>query len=372
MTARGQPRPRWEISDVLDRTDLPALLDELSQPATHSFRSRRWHCPMPDHDDHNPSVTVHTDHRGHERWRCWSGDHTHRGDAIDLVTATQSLSKADAIDWLANRAGMVPDQPLPPVRRKPRPAAPRFAPLDPAVVRYAQACERVLWTNGGREVRDWLHDRGFSDELLRANHVGADPGRNLMPRRRGLPHGTGPAAVLPALDQQGTIQYLQARYLEPGPEKYDNPAGALGSNPRLAWTRTPDTTTRPGVLTVCEGIPDALTAAGAGFAAVAILGNQAPDQRVARQLANHANDNHQQIIAVVDADPAGRASAQHLSDLLDTHQQVLTAIEPAIGSDLNEWALRDPAWWQSEQVAAAVGPARTPGIRPADSLGVAG
>ena len=84
MNDRGQPHRRWEIDDVLARTDLARLLDELAQPATHAVRGRRWHCPVPDHPDHRASVTMHTDHRGHERWRCWSGDDTHRGDAIDL------------------------------------------------------------------------------------------------------------------------------------------------------------------------------------------------------------------------------------------------------------------------------------------------
>ena len=79
-TGERTRQPRWEIADVLARTDLAQLLDQLATPATHNIRGRRWHCPMPDHDDQHASVTLHTDHRGHERWRCWSGDHTHRGD----------------------------------------------------------------------------------------------------------------------------------------------------------------------------------------------------------------------------------------------------------------------------------------------------
>jgi hypothetical protein len=114
-------RHGWRIDDVLARTDLTALLDQLAEPATHAVRGRRWHCPVPDHDDRHASVTVHTDHHGHERWRCWSGDNAHRGDAIDLVAVTQRISRADAVDWLAHRAGMIPDQPLPPIRRKQRP-----------------------------------------------------------------------------------------------------------------------------------------------------------------------------------------------------------------------------------------------------------
>ena len=91
-------RARWQIADVLDRTDLAALLDELTVPSTQLGPGRRWHCPMPEHDDHRASVTMHSDRRGHERWRCWSGDH--RGDAIDLVTAVSNRNRSEAIDWL--------------------------------------------------------------------------------------------------------------------------------------------------------------------------------------------------------------------------------------------------------------------------------
>lgn len=344
MSSSGA-KGRWKIADVLDRTDLARLLDDIAQPATHAARGRRWHCPLPDHDDHHASVTMHTDHRGHERWRCWSGDDTHRGDAIDLITATQRLSRAEAIDWLAQRAGMIVDQPLPAPSRKRRPSRPTNVPLDPAVARYAQACERVLWGSGGLPVRDWLHGRGFADELIAANHIGADPGRRKMRRRRGLPYGKGVAAVFPALDPDRKIRYLQARYLDPGDgPKYDNPAAALGSNPRLAWTRTVGAS-RPGVLVVCEGIPDALTAAQSGFRSAAVLGSQAPDQSVATRLGVVAERQDLALVAVIDNDPAGIAWGQRLGELLADCGQALEVIEPPTeGLDLNTWAATDDTW----------------------------
>lgn len=340
-------RPRWRIDDVLARTDLAALLDQLAEPATHTTRGRRWHCPIPDHADRHASVTMHIDHRGHERWRCWSGDDTHRGDAIDLVVATRRYSRREAIDWLANRAHMLPDQPLPPPRPKTRPAS-AVVPLDPAVVHYAAACERILWTAAGRPVRGWLHQRGFDDDLLRANRVGADPGRRQLRRQRGLPFGASTAAVFPALDTRGNLRYLQARYLDPRDgSKYDNPAAALGTNPRLAWTRCLQPP-QPGVLLVCEGIPDALTAAGAGYQAVAILGAQAPDRTVAARLATHADRTGRTIVAVIDNDPAGRTWGENLARLVHSHAHTIAVLEPPDpGMDLNTWSLADHGWARS-------------------------
>lgn len=345
MTTGGRGA-RWRIEDVLDRTDLAALLDEITQPATHSARGRRWHCPLPEHDDHHASVSMHTDHRGHERWRCWSGDDTHRGDAIDLITATQRLSRAEAIDWLAQRAGMIPDQPLPAPARKPRPARPTHIPLDPAVAQYASACERILWGPAGQPVREWLHGRGFTDELLAANHVGADPGRHMMRRRRGLPYGNSIAAVFPALDPDGEVSYLQARYLDPGDgPKYDNPAGSLGSNPRLAWARTVRPP-QPGLLVICEGIPDALTAAQEGFRSTAILGSQAPDHSLATRLASFAERHQLSLLGVIDNDSAGLVWGERLAGLLrDAGQDLQVAVPPNAGTDLNSWASHDPEWY---------------------------
>ncbi|MFN0026734.1 MAG: toprim domain-containing protein [Acidimicrobiales bacterium] len=151
--------------------------------------------------------------------------------------------------------------------------------------------------------------------------------------------------MFPALDPTGNVRYLQARYLEPGDgPKYDNPAAALGPNPRLPWTRT-DRPSRPGLLVVCEGIPDALTAAQAGYTAVAILGSQAPDHGVAASLCTHAQNHDLDIVAVIDNDPAGRAWGHRLGDLLAEHGHDLTIIEPpGEGLDLTGWALCDADW----------------------------
>jgi hypothetical protein len=317
--------PGWRIDDVLARTDLADLLDQLAEPAMFATRGRRWHCPLPDHDDHHASVTIHNNHRG---------------DAIDLVSVTQRLDRVNALGWLAARNGMIPDMPIPPVaRREPVVRSAAEVPLDPCVIRYVEACEKILWRPTGRPVLEWLHGRGFDDDLLRANRVGCDPGREMMQRQRGLAYGGSIAAVFPALNENGDVRYVQTRYLDPGcGPKYDNPSAALAKNPRMGWTRTASPAV-VGRILVCEGIPDALTAASFGLCSVAVLGSQAPDCSLAEAITRRVQTSGTRVLIVNDNDGPGRSWATAVTQLLARKFVDATRFEPPVpGWDLNEWA----------------------------------
>jgi Toprim-like len=336
-------RPGWRIEDVLARTDLANLLDQLADPAMFATRGRRWHCPLPEHDDHHASVTIHTDHRGHQRWRCWSGDNNHRGDAIDLVSVTQRLDRFNALDWLAARNGMIPDVPLPPVaRREPVVRSPAEASLDPCVIRYVEACEKILWRPTGRPVLEWLHGRGFDDDLLRANRVGCDPGRHMMQRQRGLAYGGSIGAVFPAFNEQGDVHYVQTRYLNPGTgPKYDNPSAALATNPRLAWTARPVVEINNDCV-LCEGIPDALTAATLGFRSIATLGSTTADRAAFGRVASYLQRHCLGLTLVNDNDNAGRTWREAWESAFSQRCIAAHIVEPPEpGLDLNAWASRD-------------------------------
>jgi Toprim-like len=335
-------RPGWRIDDVLARTDLADLLDQLAEPAMYATRGRRWHCPLPEHEDHHASETIHTDHRGHQRWRCWSGDGNHRGDAIDLVSVTQRLDRVNALDWLASHNGMIPDVPMPPVaRREPVVRSPVGVALDPCVIRYVEACEKILWRPTGRPVLEWLHGRGFGDDLLRANRVGCDPGRDMMQRQRGLAYGGSIGAVFPALNEQGDVRYVQTRYLKPGSgPKYDNPSAALATNPSVAWTRGHGATAN-GDCILCEGIPDALTAAAFGHRSIATLGAHVVGANAVARVADYIEQHAFTVTLVNDNDSAGKSWANHWARSLGQRGiAVLRAEPPETGLDLNAWALQ--------------------------------
>jgi DNA primase len=263
------------------------------------------------------------------RWRCWACGRG--GTAIDALVAARRLTVGEAIRHLAENAHFEPirhpdDQPATPVS------------LHPAVVSYAEACARVLSTRAGAPVLSWLTDeRGIAVDVIRANLVGADPGPDLLRRRRGLPRARR-AAVLPSFDADGNVSYVQARYLDPdAPTKYGNPVTRLGSNPGLSWTRGQPSS---APLLVCEGVLDALTAATAGLASVAVLGATYPSQRMADQIARGAGSRP--LVIAFDGDEPGRIAAERLQGMLADRGVDAGVCDLPDGADLNSLARQGP------------------------------
>lgn len=365
---------RHDRDDVLARTDLAALADEVLGPHRGRGISATWPCPEPAHTNQTgrtPPVSLFRSPSGTERWRCHACGAG--GTAADLVMAARGVDFADALDLLARRAGLGSDDgrpPAPPPRAMARAVEPAAA-VSEEIERYVAACQAHLWSPAGGRVRHWLSRRGLGEEVLRANRVGADPGPTAMARPVGLPW-RGPAAVFPVLGPDGRAVYLQARYLHPpGGRKYDNPTAALaGPSPRAAAVRTPGEAADPAAVLVCEGLPDALVAAQAGWRAAAVLGAGLPDGRVASSLVSAFPT--ERLVVAFDADGRGRDGAARLLDALGAagagHRAAALAVPGPCG-DLNGWLVMSGGAFGDELGAAARG--ATPGVRvPADDLGL--
>lgn len=325
---------RYDRDDVLAHTDLGALLDELCGPARGQGRGARWHCPVPDHVDANPSVTVTVGRRGIERWKCWSMGHG--GTAIDALCVARGIDVKEAIEELGRRTGAVETDVAPRPRRAARREheTPRL--LSPAAVDYVLAAERLLWEPAGRRVLEYLvAERGLDPDVLRANRVGADPGPRTLRRASGLPKA-GPGAVFPAVDADGAIVYFQTRYLIPGRNrpKYGNPTSELGANPKHGWTRPVGGATSE-VVVVCEGFPDAYVANAAGYEAVALLGAANATPAVTSQIARRTG--RRAAVLALDGDDAGRAAAQQLWTGLRRCGIMVVDLPLPSGTDLNSW-----------------------------------
>ena len=356
----------YDRDDVLARTDLFALADELLGPHKGRGPSASWPCPEPRHGTQTgktPPLTLFRSSGGDERWRCHAC--SAGGTAADLVMVTQNVGFRNAIDMLARRAGVLEREN---VRLRPAPRQ-RLAvdrPSVPAVVspeleRHVAACEQYLWSPQGVPMQRWLAARGLRREVLLANRVGADPGPRALHRAGGLPR-RGRAVILPVLDADGRPTYFQARYLDPaGGRKYDNPAAAIvGPSPRLADIRLPGPTREQTTVLLCEGMPDALTVAQSGYRATAVLGAGLPDERLVSELVGRFPT--ETLVIAFDADDRGRRGGERLAELLDgagaiTRTRML--VVPAAGGDLNAWAVERGSAFD-QQLAGAVREAREP------------
>jgi DNA primase len=336
------------VREILDRTDLAAVLTSLSGPPIGHGRSARWTCFSPDHPDDHPSVSMFIDRKGLERWRCWSDGHA--GTAIDAVMIGRNLGTTGALHWLQERAGHLPE---PPTRRPSHTAA---RPLSAALHRWANDCEHRLWRPDGAAARSWLHQRGLDDDVLHANRIGFDPGAHLANRAPGLPRWRG--VTVCSFDRYGDLAYVQVRNLDgQAPGKYSNPTPDHGALPAVTFPRGAPST---GPLVVSEGVLDGLIVAQAGFRSAALISTSSiaagPTSPAADHIRAHAAGHP--IVLALDGDPAGRAATNRLRDqLADTPLRELRLPDHEDLTSLHT-RRKDPAWtptphYQHPQRAAA-------------------
>lgn len=323
------------IADV----DLASLADELLGPRKGTGRSGTWACPSPTHAQtgRTPPLSIFRSHRGEQRWTCHGCGA--RGTAIDLVMVARDCDVRDALGFLADRAGVREDV------RRPLPRPQKVLREQPVgdldgLGSYVHECAARLWQPEGRAIRSWLTgERGLPEEVLRVNMIGADVGPPHQRRPRGVPRVAG--AVLPVLEEDRAV-FAQVRRVRPpaGQARYLNVSTSLAVNPRIASCRTPEAP-RGQAVVVSEGIIDALSAAAAGYAAVAVLGAGLADEALAERL----GQQHSRIVVAFDGDVAGTSGAERLCSFLaerECHTHRLH-IPPAVG-DLNGWMLGSQDW----------------------------
>ena len=163
----------------------------------------------------------------------------------------------------------------------------------------------------------------------------------MMQRHRGLAYGGSIAAVFPALNEQGDVHYVQTRYLNPGTgPKYDNPSASLATNPRLAWAASAVPISNTDCI-LCEGIPDALTAARFGFPSIATLGSHALDVSEVARVGSYVEQHGFKLTLVNDNDSAGKSWGDHWAKVLSQRGIAALMIEPPeAGLDLNAWVVQ--------------------------------
>jgi DNA primase len=132
-------------------------------------------CPF--HQEKTPSFSVSPDRGTYHCFGCGVG-----GDAISFVREIEGLDFVGAIEWLADRFSV----PLEYEDSTPEADAQRkrkerlYALLEQAASFY----ERVLWSESGKAVQEYLASRGLSDEACREFRLGLSSGGSLATKAR--------------------------------------------------------------------------------------------------------------------------------------------------------------------------------------------
>ncbi|WP_083500478.1 CHC2 zinc finger domain-containing protein [Sphingomonas endophytica] len=300
-------------------------------------RRRSGRCPLPDHVDRDPSFWISPDGR---RWKCFGCQRS--GDALDLVRAARSCDLPAALehfrDWRGSSAIALARVPAgPAVFEWPEP--------DPNV--YARLLELSPLSERGR---DYLASRAIAArvvEMSRVGEIAADRGAFDLLRREfgedrldsagllgGEPGGPrrplfrGPALLFP-FQEDGVPVALQARSLGGADARW---MGLRGQRKRAYRLLGED---RMRGVWICEGVTDALTAAGLGHDALGMLGADAGLDDATLALLRGRD-----VYVVGDNDDRGRSFARRLLRLLSTHGIAADEFRvPTPFKDLNDWSM---------------------------------
>ncbi len=320
-------------------------------------RGREFVCLSPFNNEKTPSFTINDD-KGF--YHCFStGEH---GDIFTFLMKTQNLTFPEAVERLAEEAGLeMPRQTREEAQQAVEGARGREA-VDAACVLYEQA----LREPAGKRALDYLHGRGLTDETIKRFRLGYAPNGNVLKTKflaRGVPEDVlmetrllSPGkdgresfdffrdrVMFPIFDLRGRPVAFGGRVMGEGEPKYlnspDTPLFHKGQILYgLALARTAAAEKRE--IIVAEGYMDVIALAQAGFThAVAPLGTAMTESQI-ELLWRMAPEP----TLCFDGDRAGRAAALRAAEralpLLKPGLSLRFAMMPA-GKDPDDICRRD-------------------------------
>ena len=286
--------PPQFLDELRARTPLAAVIGRRVRLARSG---RQWKGCCPFHGEKTPSFYVYDDH-----YHCFGcGVH---GDAIGFVMQSLGIGFPDAVEQLAAEAGMVVPQASPEAAEAEKQRMDLVGVLEAAAASY----QRRLFLPEGKLARDYLTNRGLSDDTIRRygrgwsgegrGAIAADLGREGVTQDQLVDSGlmrrddeTGRVfdlffnrVMFPIRDRRGRTISFGGRIMGDGQPKYVNgPETALFSKRRTLYglDLAREAVRRGATLVVVEGYMDVIALGQAGFdAAVAPLGTALTEEQL--------------------------------------------------------------------------------------------
>lgn len=335
-------------------------------------RGREFTGLCPFHNEKSPSFTVNDDKGFFHCFGC--GAH---GDVIGFVMRNNGLAFPEAVEQLAQEAGLA----VPQVRPEDRQKADQVATLGKAMEEAAKWFQAQLQAGVGAEARAYIQKRGLKPETVERFRLGYAPqSRTAMKEAllaRGLPEPLlveagllikpedgGPSydrfrhrVMFPIGDRRGRVIAFGGRALDPdAPAKYLNsPETPLFHKGRNLYNHAlaREAARESGTVVVVEGYMDVIALAQAGIEhAVAPLGTALTEEQIALLWRLSAEP-----ILCFDGDNAGIRAAMRAADralpLLEPGHSFRFAILPG-GQDPDDLVRSQGRQAMEEVLAAAL------------------
>lgn len=317
---------------IKQRVSLAELLREVVAEVHERGADDVWAC-CPFHDEDTPSFHV-VPSKGF--FKCFGCGE--KGDVFTFVQKTRGVDFREALEVLAERAGVTLGSLGPDERRRLERARHQRHALEQALATF----RRALASAQGRAAAAYLRERGFTPRTLEAFDVGYVPdgpgGARAATESAGFTRQFGGRIAFGIRDAHGALVGFGARRLsgDDGP-KYVNTRETAGfSKGRLLYgfDKASRTVARTRRLVVMEGYTDVMMAHQRGLTeAVATMGTSLTAQHVALLRGRGVRN----LILVFDGDEPGQAAAARAVDQLLAHGLEGRVLSLPDGADPCEW-----------------------------------
>ena len=274
------------------------LADTIARKVKLTRRGREFSGLCPFHGEKTPSFTVNEDKGFYHCFGC--GAH---GDVIGFVMRADNLSFPEAVERLAEQAGLAVPASSPEERQRAQEAVSLYAVTEKACAHFA----RELAGARGRAARDYLARRGLDETAVARFRLGYAPdsrtalktalmgggvtesllvtagllivpedGRPSYDRFRGR-------VIFPIFDRRGRPIAFGGRVLGEGEPKYLNsPDTPLFQKGQVlyGWAHALKAARETGTLVVTEGYMDVIALTAAGIPAMAPLGTALTESQI--------------------------------------------------------------------------------------------
>ncbi|HWE58794.1 MAG TPA: DNA primase [Solirubrobacteraceae bacterium] len=356
---------------VRDSVDMLALVGSKVELTRRGQDSYFGCCPF--HDERTASFHVRPDEKHYHCFGC-----SESGDPFTFVMLTEGLDFKGALESLADRFGVKleteDESPEAASRRQRRERL--YSLLDRAATFY----ERYLWeAQEAAPAREYLRERGFSEEIVREFRVGyapqswdrlvgasrkagfgaeellaADLGRRKKARPDELIDRFRGRLMFPTADARGRVRGFGARTMgnDDGPKYLNTSEGEAYRKREVLYgiAQAREEAAREGRMILCEGYTDVLALHQAGVLnAVGIMGTSLTDEQVAELV---------RVVGVLelclDADNAGQRAMERAAKVCADSGLQLRVVPLPVGADPGELIAQEGADALRKRIAASV------------------